>query len=182
VKALFETKLTDTTCAKAYRKSSINGLLDGLPGESRVFETELLVEAEKRGMRIAELPVSVVERRSSRETLRRKVETKFEDLISAKLDRVALLSGAQLMIAGSAWLTILGFEKLGSPLAGFINPYRFIAAVVLVLGGFQITTFGLLSRLMLQVRKEVAKAGSRLEDTDHLPVGYPGEEYDGDRD
>ncbi len=180
VKILYGTQLSDTTCAKAYRRTAVNGLLDGLTGESRVFETELLVEAEKRGMRIAELPVSVVEKRSSREKLSKKVETKLEDLISAKLDRVSLLSGAQLMLAGFAWLAILGFEKLASPLAGFINPYSFIAAVVLLLGGFQITTFGLLSRLMLQVRGEVARA-NRLEDADHLPVGYAGEEYDGDR-
>ena len=158
----------------------MNGIINGLNGESRVFETELLVEAERKGMKIAELPVSVVERRESREKLSRKVETKLEDLISAKLDRVALLSGAQLMLAGCAWLTIRGIEKLASPLAGFMNPYSFIAAVVLLLGGSQITTFGLLSRLMLQVRGEMAGA-SRLDDADRLPVGYAGEEYDGDR-
>jgi hypothetical protein len=181
VKTLYGTQLSDTTCAKAYRRNAVNHLLKDINGESRVFETELLVEAEKRGMRIAELPVSVVEKRQSREKLSRKVETKLEDLISAKLDRVSLLSGAQLMLAGIAWLAILGFEKLASPLAGFMNPYSFIAAVVLLLGGFQITTFGLLSRLMLQVRSEVARASSRLDESEHLPVGYAGEEYDGDR-
>ncbi|HIH88304.1 TPA: glycosyltransferase [Candidatus Bathyarchaeota archaeon] len=182
VRLLYGTQLSDTTCAKAYRKSAVSSLLGGLTGASRVFETELLVEAERRGMRIIEVPVSVVERRRSRETLLKKVETKFEDLLSARLDRFSLLSGAPLMIFGSAWLVVLGFEKLGSPLSGFMNPYSFIAAVLLVLGGFQITTFGLLSRLMLQVRKEVAVSASRLDEADNLPVGYSKEEYDGDRD
>jgi glycosyltransferase involved in cell wall biosynthesis len=182
VRLLYGTQLSDTTCAKAYRKSAVSSLLGGLTGASRVFETELLVEAERRGMRIIEVPVSVVERRRSRETLLKKVETKFEDLLSARLDRFSLLSGAPLMIFGSAWLVFLGFEKLGSPLSGFMNPYSFIAAVLLVLGGFQITTFGLLSRLMLQVRKEVSVSASSLDEADNLPVGYPKEEYDGDRD
>jgi len=182
VRLLYGTQLSDTTCAKAYRKSAVSSLLGGLAGASRVFETELLVEAERRGMRIIEVPVSVVERRRSRETLLKKVETKFEDLLSARLDRFSILSGAPLMLFGSAWLVFLSFEKLGSPHSGFMNPYSFITAVLLVLGGFQITTFGLLSRLMLQVRKEVAVSASSLDEADNLPVGYPKEEYDGDRD
>jgi hypothetical protein len=133
-------------------------------------------------MKIVEIPVSVVEKRKSRETLLRKVETKFEDLLSARLDRLALLSGAPLMLAGAAWLVILGLEKLGSPLSGFMNPYSFIAAVLLVLSGFQITTFGLLSRLMLQVRREVAGSRVRLDEAYQLPVGYAYEKHDGDRD
>lgn len=180
VKSIFGTRLTDTTCAKAYRKSSVSPILEGLTGASRVFETELLVEAERRGMRIAEVPVSVVERRASRESLPRKVETKLEDLLSARLDRLAIMSGTPVMVAGIAWLAILGAEKLGSPLSGFMNPYSFIAAVLLVLGGFQITTFGLLSRLMLQVRSEVA-CWARLDEADQLPVGYAEEQHDGDR-
>jgi len=182
VKTLFETQLSDTTCAKAYRRQAVSSLLDGLTGASRVFETELLVEAERRGMKIVEIPVSVVEKRKSRETLLRKVETKFEDLLSARLDRLALLSGAPLMLAGAAWLVILGLEKLGSPLSGFMNPYSFIAAVLLVLSGFQITTFGLLSRLMLQVRREVAGSRVHLDEAYQLPVGYAYEKHDGDRD
>ena len=182
VRWLFNTRLSDTTCAKAYRRSAVSCLLGGLTGASRVFETELLVEAERRGMRIAEVPVSVVERRRSREALLRKVETKFEDLLSAKLDRLALFTGTPLMLAGSTWLFILGLEKLGSPLSGFMNPYSFITAVLLVLTGFQIAAFGLLSRLMLQVRREVTSSGGRLDEAYQLPVGYAHEEHDGDRD
>ncbi|MCX6648166.1 MAG: glycosyltransferase [Candidatus Bathyarchaeota archaeon] len=182
VKWLYGTQLSDTTCAKAYRKSVVSSLMEGLTGASRVFETELLVEAERRGMRIAEVPVNVVEMRRSRETLLRKVETKLEDLLSARLDRLALLFGAPLMATGLTWFAILILEKLGSPLSGFMNPYSFIAAVLLVLGGFQITTFGLLSRLMLQVRKEVTGSGARLDEADQLPVRYAHEEHDGDRD
>jgi glycosyltransferase involved in cell wall biosynthesis len=176
---LFCTTLSDTTCAKAYRKSSVSTILENLTGASRIFETELLVEAERRGMKIIEVPVNVIERRASRESLHRKVETKLEDLLSARLDRLAIIAGAPVMIAGFAWFAILGAEKLGSPLSGFMNPYSFLAAVLLVLGGFQITTFGLLSRLMLQVRREVT-CWARLDKTDQLPVGYAEKQHDSD--
>ena len=101
-------------------------------------------------------------------------------MLSARLDRLAILSGAPVVVAGLAWLTLLGAEKLGSLLSGFINPYSFIAAVLLVLWGFQIPTFGLLSRLILQIRSEVA-GWTRLDHAERLPVGHPEEEHDGDR-
>jgi len=91
------------------------------------------------------------------------------------------VSSGTLMIAGRAWLTILSFEKLGSPLSGFINPFSFIATVLLVLGGFQITTFGLRSRLMLQMRQDVTSS-MHLDETNYLPVRYAYKENDSDRD
>jgi hypothetical protein len=183
VKLFYGTRISDTTCAKAYKKESISRLIDGFPGASRVFETEMLVEAERRGMRIAEVPVSVVESRRSRETLLRKVETKLEDLLSARLDRLALFSGIPVLLAGLLWLIILALEKLGSPLSGFLSPYSLLAAVLLIMGGFQIATFGLLSRLMLQLRGEVTRRNGRaLDESEELPVGYSSDEDDEDRD
>ncbi len=176
VRCIFGTTLSDTTCAKAYRRGALTGLLEGLSGESRVFETELLVEAERRGLKIAELPVGVVEKRRSREKLLTKVESKLEDLLSARLDRLALLSGAPIMLAGAAWLALLGVEKLGDPAAGFMNPYSFMTAVLLVLAGFQIAAFGLLSRLILQVRSEVTR-GRALDEPHETPVGDAEEEH-----
>ncbi len=181
VRWVFGTTLSDTTCAKAYRRGALTGLLDGLPGGSRVFETELLVEAERRGLRIAELPVGVVETRRSRESLLAKVESKLEDLLSARLDRLALLSGAPVMLAGTIWLAILGVEKLRDPTAGFMNPYSFMTAVLLVLAGFQIAACGLLSRLILQVRREVTR-GRALDELYEPPVGDAHEEHQRHRD
>ncbi len=182
VKLFYRTHISDTTCAKAFKKEAISRLIDCFPGASRVFETEMLVEAERRGMRIVEVPVSVVESRRSRETLLRKVETKLEDLLSARLDRLALFSGVPVLLAGLLWLIILALEKLGSPLSGFLSPYSLLAAVLLILGGFQIATFGLLSRLMLQLRGEVTRRNGRvLDESEELPVGYSGDEDDEDR-
>lgn len=183
VKLFFRTRISDTTCAKAYKKETINRLIEGFPGASRVFETEVLVEAERRGLKIVEVPVSVVERRRSRETLLKKVETKLEDLLSARLDRLALFSGIPVLLAGLIWLVVLALEKLGSVLSGFMNPYSFLAAVLFVLGGFQIATFGLLSRLMLQLRGEVTRRSGRMsEDSEKSPIWDSGEEDDDDRD
>ena len=181
VRWIFGTNLSDTTCAKAYRRGALTGLLDGLPGGSRVFETELLVEAERRGLRIAELPVGVVETRRSRESLLSKVESKLEDLLSARLDRLALFTGAPIMLAGAVWLAVLGIEKLGVPTAGFMNPYSFMTAILLVLTGFQIAAFGLLSRLILQVRGEVTRSRA-LDELNEPPVGDAQEEHQRHRD
>jgi hypothetical protein len=43
-------------------------------------------------------------------------------------------------------------------LGGFVNPYSFLLAILLVLWGFQFITIGLLSRLVLQIRRQVEGA------------------------
>ena len=48
VRSLFGVEFTDSTCVKAYKRDKILDLMDRVPPSSRVFETELLVEAEKR--------------------------------------------------------------------------------------------------------------------------------------
>jgi hypothetical protein len=39
-----------------------------------------------------------------------------------------------------------------------VNPYSFLLAILLVLWGFQFITIGLLSRLVLQIRRQVEGA------------------------
>jgi hypothetical protein len=158
VRGLSGTSLSDTTCAKAYRGSLVRGLLDLVPSGSRVFETELLLEAEKKGLRIKEVPVRVVERRRSRQPLGAKVRSKLEDLLSSRLDVLALAIGVPVFASGMIWLIILAASKLISSEAGFLNPYSFLASMLLVISGFQIIFFGLLANLILQMRREVGRA------------------------
>lgn len=156
VRRLFDVEFTDSTCVKAYRRGSILDLMERIPSSSRVFETELLVEAERAGLYIAEVPVVVSESRPSRELLGRKIQSKLEDLFSARLDRISLMVGVPLFAMGLLGVLYLTYLKASSPgFGGFVNPYSFLLSMLLVISGFQITTLGLLSKLIMQIRREV---------------------------
>ena len=156
VRALFGVDFTDTTCVKAYRREAILSLMEQVPSSSRVYETELLAEAERAGLYVAELPVSVEELRPSREGLWKKITGKGEDLLSAGLDRVSFMVGGPMLLIGLLGVTALAYVKTTQlSLGGFVNPYSFLLAILLVLWGFQFITIGLLSRLVLQIRRQV---------------------------
>ena len=159
VRRFFGVELTDTTCVKAYRRSKILDIIDRVPTSSRIFETELLVEAQREGLDIVEVPVGVEEHRRSREGLGLKIRVKLEDLLSARLDLISIYVGAPLFLCGLVSLLYLTFEKLMfASRGGFLNPYAFLISMLLVISGFQIVTFGLLTNLILQIRREVARA------------------------
>jgi len=159
VRRFFDVELTDTTCVKAYRRDRILGIIDRVPVTSRIFETELLVEAQREGFEIVEIPVRVEEHRRSREGLKKKIQGKLEDLLSARLDLISLYVGAPLFLGGVLAMLYLILEKLMfSSQAGFMNPYAFLLSMLLVISGFQIITFGLLTNLILQIRRELARA------------------------
>lgn len=162
VRGFYGVDYTDTTCVKAFRRSRILDVMDRVPSTSRVFETEVLVEAERLGLDIVEIPVSVAEMRTSRELLWSKVEGKLEGLLSTRLDRVALLIGAPMLLSGAFSIAVLTLEKLrrANP-SGFVNPYSFLLSMLLVVSGFQFITLGLLTKLILQIRREVARSSER---------------------
>ena len=159
VRAIFGVNFTDTTCVKAYRREAILSIMERVPSTSRIYETELLAEAERAGLYVAELPVSVKELRPSREVLWKKIRGKGEDLLSAGLDRVSFMVGVPMLLAGLLGVTLLAYVKATRlSLGGFVNPYSFLLAILLVLWGFQFITIGLLSRLVLQIRRQVEGA------------------------
>ncbi len=59
--------------------------------------------------------------------------------------------------AGVIWLIVLALSKLVSSEAGFLNPYSFLASMLLVISGFQIVFFGILANLILHMRREMRK-------------------------
>ena len=159
VRALFGVDFTDTTCVKAYRREAILSIMERIPSTSRIYETELLAEAERAGLYVAELPVSVKELRPSREVLWKKIKGKGEDLLSAGLDRVSFMVGVPMLLAGLLGVTLLAYVKATRlSLGGFVNPYSFLIAILLILWGFQFITIELLSRLVLQIRRQVEGA------------------------
>jgi glycosyltransferase involved in cell wall biosynthesis len=156
VRSLFGVEFTDSTCVKAYRRDSILDLMERIPPSSRVFETELLVEAERMGLYVAEVPVVVGERRPSRELLGRKIRSKLEDLLSARLDRISLMVGVPMFVLGFFGVLFLTYVKTTSSVfGGFVNPYAFLISMLLVISGFQIMTLGLLSKLIMQIRRQI---------------------------
>ncbi|MGD2200382.1 MAG: glycosyltransferase family 2 protein [Candidatus Bathyarchaeota archaeon] len=159
VGSIFGFGFSDTTCAKAFRREAILGLMERVPTSSGVFETELLAEAMKEDLRVVEIPVAVEERRPSREVLLKKIRGKAEDLLSAGLDRTSILVGAPMLALGLLGLAVLSYWKMSRlSVGGFVNPYSFLLAMLLVLWGFQFVTLGLLSRLVIQIRRQVRGA------------------------
>lgn len=162
VRRLYGVEFTDTTCVKAFRRSRILKIIERVPTASRIYETELLVEAQREGLNMIEVPVSVEEHRPSREGLTKKIQRKTEDLLSARLDLISMYVGAVMFLVGMVVLAYLTIDKLlFASQGGFLNPYSFLISMLLVISGFQIATFGLLANLILQIRRELAQALGR---------------------
>jgi glycosyltransferase involved in cell wall biosynthesis len=155
VRLLYKTKITDTTCVKAYRKENILKIMNRVPSGSQVFETELLLEAQRNGLRVIEVPVEVDDHRESRQPLVSKVHCKMRDLLSLRLDLIAFSIGGLCSVLGLISLIVLSFWKLFSGHTGFLNPYSYLLSMSLVGFGFQILIFGLMANLFLQLRKSV---------------------------
>ena len=126
-----------------------------IPTGSNVFETEVLLEAQRRKHRIAQIPVEVDDQRQGRLPLRYKVVSKGQDLASLRIDVFLLSMGVVLFLVGSLWLGYLSLEKLVFNREGFLNPYSFLISMILILFGAQGITYGLFARLFLQLRHEI---------------------------
>ena len=164
VRLLFETGFTDTTCVKAYRRSGVLPLFSEVPSSSQVFETELMLAAQRMGLSIREVPVMVRGDRPSRQPLAAKVRFKLRDLLSLRVDALAFGFGGLSIAAGLALLVYLSLEKVRSGGQGFLNPYSFLISILLVVSGFQVVAFGLLANLLLQIRRTIEVNSSDRRD------------------
>jgi len=164
VRLLFETEFTDTTCVKAYRRSGVLPLFSEVPSSSQVFETELMLAAQRMGLSIREVPVMVRGDRPSRQPLAAKVRFKLRDLLSLRVDALAFGFGGLSIAAGLALLVYLSLEKVRSGGQGFLNPYSFLISILLVVSGFQVVAFGLLANLLLQIRRTIEVNSSDRRD------------------
>jgi len=155
VRSLFATGFTDTTCVKAYRRSGVLPLFAEVPSSSQVFETELMLAAQRMGLSIREVPVVVRGDRPSRQPLGVKVRSKLRDLLSLRVDALAFGFGGLSIATGLTILAYLSLEKVRSGAQGFLNPYSFLISILLVVSGFQVVALGLLANLLLQIRRTV---------------------------
>ncbi len=155
VQVLFRTNLSDTTCVKAYRRKIAIELMQGVPSCSNVFETEVLLEAQRIGMEINQIPVTVDDSRRGRLSFGYKMATKGQDLVSLRLDVFSIIAGLSLFSVGVLSIFILSVQKLVFNQDGFMNPYSFLISMLMVLFGGQVIAYGLFARLFLQIRKEL---------------------------
>jgi glycosyltransferase involved in cell wall biosynthesis len=157
VRKICRTLLTDTTCVKAYKKAVILPLIDEIPSISQIFETELLLEAEREGVNIIEVPVNIIDNRKSRQAIRKKIQYKLRDLMTFELSYISFLIGVPVLIIGLLIIIHLIYLKLKTGISGFQNPYSFLISILMIFTGIQFIFFGLLANMMMQIRKKSVK-------------------------
>lgn len=73
LRALFGSKVSDTHGMKAIRREVVERIAPRVASTADLFDTELVIRAERAGYRITEVPVTVEELRSSKSSLARRV-------------------------------------------------------------------------------------------------------------
>lgn len=71
LRALFSSSVSDTHGMKAFRRELVDGLAPLVVSRQDLFDTELVIRAERSGYRIREVPVVVTEMREGRSLIRR---------------------------------------------------------------------------------------------------------------
>lgn len=71
LRALFSSSVSDTHGMKAFRHDLVAELAPRVVSRQDLFDTELVIRAERQGYRIAEVPVVVTEMREGRSLIRR---------------------------------------------------------------------------------------------------------------
>ena len=82
LKAVFGLRASDTHGMKALRRSSLLPIIEKCRTQNEVFDTEVVLRAQRAGLRIEELPVVVHDLRPARLALLRRVPSTFRDLIT----------------------------------------------------------------------------------------------------
>lgn len=155
VRTLFRTNITDSTCVKGYQRNVALELMNQIPSDSMIYETELLLEAQKEGLRVRQIPVTVIDPREGRQPLGEKVFTKFQGLFSLRMDVLSIIMGCAMFLLGVATILFLSVQKLVYMGSGFLNPYSFLSSMLLIIFGFQCVVYGSFARLILQLRRDV---------------------------
>ena len=82
---VFGCKTMDTHGIKGFRREKIMGLVKRCKSARALFDTELILRAEKSGLRIKEIPVEIVEKRPARlSTIKQVIRAAF-DMVSLKI-------------------------------------------------------------------------------------------------
>lgn len=85
LKFLFLLKITETHGIKGFRREKIDKLLNQTLSEKDLFDTELLIRAERNGLRITDEPVTLEERRTARSNILRRIPRTIWGLLCLRL-------------------------------------------------------------------------------------------------
>jgi dolichol-phosphate mannosyltransferase len=148
-----QTVYTSTCIFRAYRGSSLRRL--DLESDGKEIHLEILSKAFALGYRMREVP-SVLRSRKKGTSKFRFRRTAFTHLLFSLLEKPGFLfgfGGALLLVLGIAACAYLVYlwQTVG------VNPERplFTIMTVLVLGGMQLFSFGVLSLLIVNLRREI---------------------------
>jgi hypothetical protein len=81
----FGLTVSDTHGVKAMRRSAVAPLAQHCRNGADLFDTELILRAERAGYRIAEVPVEVVEKRPARSSIRARIPRTVKGLAALRL-------------------------------------------------------------------------------------------------
>jgi glycosyltransferase involved in cell wall biosynthesis len=81
----FGCRVADTHGIKGFRREKVTGLIRECKSRRALFDTELMLRAEKEGLRIKEIPVKVVEKRPARLSSFKLVLVSAYDIFKLKL-------------------------------------------------------------------------------------------------
>jgi putative flippase GtrA len=114
--AVLRARFTDAQCGfKAARREALDGLLDDVKDDGWFFDTELLVLAQRRGLRIHEVPVDWIDDPDSRVDI---VSTALTDLRG--VGRL-LVAGPVARFLGIGVLSTLAYAVLFLALSGMLG-------------------------------------------------------------
>lgn len=82
LKIAFKFSGTDTHGLKAFRKSKVGQILNKCQTTGEIFDTELVLRAQRKGLKFTEVPVKAEEVRQSRYSLISRIPKTFLDIIS----------------------------------------------------------------------------------------------------
>lgn len=85
IRIFFRSRITDTHGMKVYRRDTIAPIARDCRSTKDLFDTELLLRAERRGAHIVEIPVAVGERRPSRTPIWRRVPRTLLGLVRLRM-------------------------------------------------------------------------------------------------
>lgn len=85
LKVGFGLGISDTHGLKAMRRSAVAGLVEGCRFGQDIFDTELILRAEKAGLRVEEIPVVVTDMRPPRTAIIRRIPRTLAGLIRLRM-------------------------------------------------------------------------------------------------
>ncbi|HEV7687978.1 MAG TPA: hypothetical protein VGQ80_15495, partial [Acidimicrobiia bacterium] len=81
----FGLSVSDTHGVKAMRRDAVAPLAQYCRFGQDLFDTELILRAERSGLRSAEVPVEVVEKRPARSSIRARIPRTVKGLVALRL-------------------------------------------------------------------------------------------------